>query len=72
MLLNKFSLIFFNKTLFFLPPPQTRTSFIFCLEFVIDKFNSCPIIQAVKSVRVVAPSSSDNPLANEISKSFVS
>ena len=28
-LLDKFSLIFFNKTLFFLPPPQIRTSFIF-------------------------------------------
>ena len=27
---------------------------------------------AVKSVRVVTPSSSDNPLANEISKSLVS
>ena len=31
-----------------------------------------PIILAVKSVRVATPSSSDNPLANEISKSLVS
>ena len=71
-MLDKFSLIFFNKTLFFLPPPQIRTSFMFCSELVIEEVNSCPITLAVKSVRVVAPSSVDNPRANEISKSLVS
>ena len=39
---------------------------------IIVELSSCPIILAVKSVRVVTPSSSDNPLANEISKSLVS
>ena len=42
------------------------------LEFVRDEDNSSPMILAVKSVRVAAPSSRLNPLAKEISKSFVS
>ena len=69
---DKFSLIFFNKTLFFLPPPQSNTSFIISLEFLRDKDNSSPIILAVKSVKVVTPSSKFNPRTKEISKSFVS
>ena len=39
---------------------------------IIVEDSSCPIILAVKSVRVLTPSSSDKPLANEISKSLVS
>ena len=43
---------------------------IFSLEFVKDIESSSPIILAVKSVSVVAPSSILNPLIKEISKSF--
>ena len=42
------------------------------MEFDNDEFNSSPIILAVKSVSVAAPSSSDKPLAKETSKSLVS
>ena len=38
----------------------------------MDKDNSSPIILAVKSVRVVTPSSKLKPLMKEISKSLVS
>ena len=60
-----------SKLSFFLPPPQTKISLILlCLSKNVVKFS--PKILAVNSVSVAAPSSSDNPLANEISKSFVS
>ena len=72
MALCKFSLIFFNKTLFFLPPPQINISKFFSLIFFKDKDNSSPIILAVKSVRVATPSGKFKPLTKDISKSLTS
>ena len=56
MPLSKFFLfIKFTKTLFFLPPPQIKISFIEIFFYMmIDKYS--PIILAVKSVSVAAPS----------------
>ena len=69
---DKLSLIFLSKILFFLPPPQIRTCLIFSLKFFRDIVNSSPIIAAVKSVRVAAPSAKFKPLTKDISKSLVS
>ena len=68
MSVNKFSLIFFIKNLFFLPPPQTKT--FGNLFLISDKFKDkdVPINLAVKSVKVVVPSSRLSPRAKEISK----
>ena len=67
-----FFLIFSIKILFFLPPPHTKTFQILLLTFDNKTKRADPIILAVKSVNVAAPSSSDKPLAKETSKSFTS
>ena len=67
-----FFLIFSIKILFFLPPPHTITFQILLLTFDNKTKRADPIILAVKSVNVAAPSSSDKPLAKETSKSFTS
>ena len=68
----KFSLIFSKRGLFFRPPPQINTSWIFFLDSLREKDNSSPMTLAVKSVSVVTPSSKLKPLTKETSKSFVS
>ncbi len=72
MFFKIFFLIFSIKKLFFLPPPHSKT--FQCLSLIFDKIENKadPIICAVKSVSVVAPSSSDSPLTKETSKSLTS
>ena len=72
MFKEEFSFIFFNKILFFLPPPHTKISLIFSLDEFNNLLISSPIILAVKSVKVATPSSRLSPLAKDISKSLVS
>ena len=60
------------KLIFFLPPPQIKI--LQGLPLTPDKKfkSSIPIILAVNSVRVAAPSSKSRPLTNPTLKSFMS
>ena len=68
---NKKSLILWIRKVFFLPPPQTKY-FIASLLSALACSIPLAIRYAVKLVIVAQPSSNDSPLANEISKSFIS
>ena len=68
---GRFLINLFINILFFLPPPQIKISLIKLFFFnKIDK--DSPIILAVNSVKVAAPSSKDSPLTKAKSKSFIS
>jgi len=69
---GKFFFIFSTNVLFFLPPPHSNISLHLFSDFFTARYNPSDITPAVKSLRVAAPSSSDNPLAKETSKSLVS
>ena len=70
--MGRFFIIAFTNVLFFLPPPQIKilSMLIFFFDKNFDK--DSPIILAVNSVNVAAPSSVESPRTNPKSKSLMS